>query len=320
MLTILSKAPLAFTHTDDVYREIIRELNKHLHLYTPEPFGFKSVASGYAEHSRYIVPLGELFQVDPLKSTLRAWTINFLPSFLSELYACVATSNLVVFHPDKIRMILRFRVLQDRRGYSLAPHRDSKDTIFAFLLQLSESNPTTSLFFRNNAKYRYRDPIIRANDQASVSTAIGCFFKSLYGYDLGFEISENQFGVSKFVAWDHLRTAWLVQVVDNEILLIKYDEQKLTVPYGSILAIHNPLSDFMFSSERTKYFQENCTHGFFPTSFDTRNLLLCDVLCRYSENEDDLIPNDPSPTHHFYVVLRKETTHDMLKNAGFIKK
>jgi len=122
------------------------------------------------------------------------------------------------------------------------------------------------------------------------------------------------------LAWDHLRTAWLVQAIDGELGLIKYDEQKLAVPYGSILGIHNPLSDFMFSSERTKYFQENCTHGFFPTSFDTRNLLLCDVLCRYSENEDDLIPNDPSPTHHFYVVLRKETTHDMLKNAGFIKK
>lgn len=319
MYRYLSKTPLALTHSDNIYLELIRLVNEKIDQFEPEPFGFKSVKSAYAENSRFIVPLARIFREEPIATLLREWVLKHLPDFLSHLNQTVSDSSFVFNQPEYLRMYLRFRVLQDRNGYSLAPHKDSKDTLFAFLLQLSEGNPTTSLFYRSPSLYKVKNQLLVNADKATINNVVGGFLNDMYGSKTNFELTDNQFGVSKYLAWDEHRSVWMLSQKEQELLIHKYDEQQLNVPFGKLLAIHNPLNDFVFSSQRTKFFQEHGTHGFFPCKFEKRNLLLCDLLCKYVKDDKDLTPSSSNPDHEYFLFLKGETNIKFLKKSGFIK-
>lgn len=318
MYRYLSKTPLALTHTDNTYPELIRLVNESIDQYEPEPFGFKSVMSAYSENSRFIVPLARIFREEPIATLLREWVLKHIPAFLSHLKETVSDSSFVFNQPEYLRMYLRFRVLQDINGYSLAPHKDSKDTLFAFLLQLSEDNPTTSLFYKSPSLYKVKNPLLINDDKATIKNVVGGFLNEMYGSKTNFELTDNQFGVSKYLAWDEHRSVWMLSQKDREFLIFKYDEQQLNVPYGKLLAIHNPLQDFVFSSQRTKFFQEHGTHGFFPCKFEKRNLFLCDLLCRYAKDDEDLTPSNSNPDHEYFLILKSETNLQFLKKSGFV--
>jgi hypothetical protein len=319
MYRYLSKAPLALTHSDSIYPELIKRVNETIDSFEPEPFGFKSVKSEYSENARFIVPLARIFREEPISTLLREWVLKHLPEFLGHLHETVSDSSFIFNQPEHLRMYLRFRVLQDRNGYALAPHKDSKDTLFAFLLQLSEDNPTTSLFYRSPSIYRVTNSLLANQDKDIVCKVVGEFLNGIYGSNTQFHLTDNQFGVSKFLAWDEFRSVWMLSQNEKELIVHKYDEHQLSVPFGSLLAIHNPLNDFVFSSQRTKFFQEHCTHGFFPCKFEKRNLLLCDLMCNYVKDDKDLTPTGSNPDHEYFLLLKKETNLKFLKKSGFVK-
>ncbi len=319
MFRYLSKAPLALSHSDTIYPELIGHINETIDSFKPEPFGFKSVKSEYSENSRFIVPLARIFRDEPISTLLREWVLKHLPDFLGHLRETVSDSSFFFNHPEYLRMYLRFRVLQDRNGYALAPHKDSKDTLFAFLLQLSENNPTTSLFYRSPSVFKLTNPLIVNQEKDSISKVFEGFLNGVYGSSTNFHLTDNQFGVSKYLAWDQFRSVWMLSNNNNELIIHKYDEHQLKVSFGSLLAIHNPLNDFVFSSERTKFFQEHCTHGFFPCKFEKRNLLLCDLMCKYVKDDKELSPPNSNPDHEYFLFLKKDTNLKFLKKSGFIK-
>jgi len=319
MYKYLSKAPLALAHTDTIYADLIRYLNELIDSHEPEPFEFESIKTESQEIDRFIIPLAKQLRAEPIATLLRKWTLNHLPVFLEHLRETVLDPSFIFNRSKTLRMYLRFRVFQDRNGYSLAPHKDSEDTLFAFLLQLSEENPTTSLFFLNPKLYKVKIDQLENKNSSDIEKLLRAFLNEAYGAATAFKLSENRFGEPRFIAWDEHRSVWMASLEDRELIISKYDEQNLKVPYGSLLALHNPRGDYAFSSQTTKFIRGHCAHGFFPSKFEKRNLLLFDLMCTEVSDEEKMRPNpDRNPDHEYFIFLRSDTNQEILNRSGFI--
>jgi hypothetical protein len=317
MLSFLSKAPLALLDEHSIYREIITSLNSKIDTTRALPFSFKSTKQTYDEATRKIVPLGRIIKEDrDIHSLFSSWIEKRLPYYLKYLSNEVRTKDYSFKDPDSFRIVLRLRILEDQKGYSLAPHRDSEDTLFAFLLQLDPENPTTSAFLKDKQVFKVRGTHPDISDNSGAVSFYRNFFHSI-DKTPNFQLDENAFGYSKFIAWHEDGSAWAAQASNDLLFVTRYDGFRLDVPFGCLLGLHNPLRDYAFSSAYTEYLQQNCAHGFFPSSFEKRPVLLMDLLCGYT-SEDTLFSRYGNCTdEEFYFFFRRSTSEKVLKTAGF---
>ena len=140
---LISNCPLCFASFSQLSIRLVSAFASAIEGLEAAPFSF---GDGKEEDSRRnIFSLRDIFKNDPnLRDLLGLWVRSELPHFV-ELFAAEAGDDLKVFEPEKYRMTLRVRVLEDQPGYSLAPHKDSKDTLFAFIGNLNPHNLTQAL-------------------------------------------------------------------------------------------------------------------------------------------------------------------------------
>jgi hypothetical protein len=316
MLKCLSKAPLVLSHKSDFYLSLIKNINRAIPHTQAKPFGFSAVAGRADETTRFILPLSQAFKEH--STALKNWVNDYFPVFLTYLGSEIKDEDFSLKkNPEDIRINLRFRVLQDRAGYSLSPHKDSADTLFAFLLQLSDKNPVTSAFLRDKQLFSFEYEDVK--NELNLISALSSYISKIYQDEASIILSKNQFGVSDYVAWDNRKRAWLVKAAAKHVTLIKYDEIDLNVGYGELLGIHNPLKDLVFTSSTSAYWQKNCCHGFSPKTFDTRNVLLIDALWKVTKSDYAThSPKQDDAENEFTICMSQQTTKRFLKTAGFL--
>ena len=319
MLKFISKAPLALVDDEFDYIKLINHLNIYIDGIVGEPFSFKSTKQSYNEVTRKIVPIGDHVRTDQqLQNLFTNWVEKRLPEFVRYLGNEVKNESFQFRNQENFRLAIRIRVLLDQKGYSLAPHKDSEDTVFAFLLQLHPKNPTTSAFLRDKQVFKVNTNGHPMEDEEDHRRFFQSFFEKIYKEVPNYQIAENAFGgKSKFISWNDDGTVWLTEKKSDVVFANKYDTLPLMVNYGQLLALHNPLSDFAFSSSYTKYIQQNTAHGFFPAQFEQRPVLLMDLLASYSKDEIQDYMRSKNDSNEYYFYFKKETSDKIMKAANF---
>lgn len=321
MLHYLSKAPLALRDDHAIYLGILKALSEFAAFTPGVPFSFRSTEGSFDEITREILPLGRYLRSNrELISLFSRWAELRLSNFLGRLAQEVNVEGYKFHNAEYFRLYIRLRVLRDKSGYSLAPHQDSKDTLFAFLLQLDQKNANTSIFLKDRVIEKTDRSSLDLQDYMSAHQFFERFFEKLNIDCSAFRLEPNAFGgVSKYVAWHQNGNVYFSQSVGDEVFVTRFDELRLSVPFGSLLAFHNPLADFAFESSYTRYVRENCRHGFFPTEFVNRPVLLMDLLCAYTNHDTclPLIEDQNDNDNEFYLFFRKSTSEKMMRNCGF---
>jgi len=259
----LSSKPLAWAHSDFCYSDLIDRLNHAIGSLKPKPFGFNPVnRSGFsAEDKRSIFSMSEIFECDAeIRKLLLAWARDCVPSCLAQLFREMDDGTMTVATPP-FGITLRIRVIEDAPGYSLPPHRDSSDTLFAFILQLADQNPTTSGFAKRENKFKFQAPyeIKRADFNKIAEQAI----KEYLNYRPEIFWSENQFNET-LVGWEENGNAWLVGASGRVGMVQGFIEEKLDVQFLELLALHNPEKSFLFDSEKSRLHASISSHGVYP--------------------------------------------------------
>jgi len=316
VIRYLSKMPLAFTHSDPFYAMLSKVLLEKASSVTPRPFGFSAAYGTAQESTRFIVPVARVFEDQAVAEGVRTWISRTFAGFLGALRREVVDASYTLHDAARLRFQLRFRLLQDRRGYALAPHKDSRDTLFAFLLQLDPQNPTTSIFLKSGDGYLFKDAGVDG-DEDSLRLFLTVYLEKLCRRPVVFQLTPNQFG-SGYVAWADDGVAWTAVVSENTLVLHKFDQVRLRVPALQLLALHNPGGSIAFRSDRSAYVQASCSHGFFPADFDIRNVFLADLLCGFTDANALAIPKDSDPELEHYVLFSKESTMQLLKASGLV--
>jgi len=317
MLRALSKVPIVYAHSSVRYSQMISFLNSGIKPLSPKPFGFKSVLDAHNETLRLIYPAGTLFKSQDFQDLLLSWVRQDLPVIMASLRRDLESNDFEVLNKNFLRMTLRLRILSDKPQYTLAPHKDSADTIFAFLLQLNEENPFTSYFLRDNKVFKMVEKP-NLDDVNQTSRAVAAFLKSFYGAETSFQLSENQFGISKYVFWDERGSAWTFHKEISEVgKLIRFDVHPLKCSHDNLVAIHNPLKDLFFKGSRCDFIRDFGSHGFAPTSFKERNVLLMDLLGGFSREDAVPLPQGHDPETEFLLRFSGKTSLELLNLSGF---
>ena len=319
MITRLAASPLAFADAGFDYAGLAARIADAVSSTDAVDFGFKrEVAVGYHQESdRKIVPLQQAFAARPdVRGELNEWARTRMPLFLRALYESVACSDLVMKAPEDLRFALRVRVIEDQPGFSLAPHKDSSDTVFAFLLQLSPENPTTSGFLKRAKSIVIDKKAMRDPTRGGLPSVLPEAIERIYGYRPQLSFTANQFS-ERIVAWEQQDNIWFIDESDERFEAAGFEEVRLDPPFGSLLAVHNPARSEWFRSPLADFNVNNARHGVFPRVYAKRPLVLLDLLGAHSKGEHISVEGVGSDPNSYFVIFRRETSQRMMREAGF---
>lgn len=314
----LSDFPFAIRDADFDYSELIWKLGAATDSCVPVPFEFTD-SKGVIRNDelRSIFPIFEILKRDPsLKASLLDWARSKVPVFLKALFDRVADDDLQC-HGQDICLTLRARVVEDQPGFSLAPHADSRDTLFAFILQLSPNNPTTSGFVRDEVAIKFfrRTEISEAE---FIELCTHCLTNVL-GHQPVLTWTVNQF-TGQLIAWEINGKCWVTSISGARGEMLGFSEVKLDVPFGSILGIHNPVdSSFLFNSPTARAIGLRSRHGVYPRVERKRKLLLLDLIGTHTKNDFLALDGMGTDPNSYFVSFRKDTTSAFLRGSGFIR-
>jgi hypothetical protein len=308
---LVSNCPLCFASHSQLSHQLVSAFASAIEGLEAAPFSF---GDGREEESRRnIFSLRDIFKHDPnLRDLLGQWVRSELPHSV-ELFAAEAGSDLKLFEPEKYRMTLRVRVLEDQPGYSLAPHKDSKDTLFAFIGNLNPHNLNTSIFIIKNA--------IRVGcekESPLFLNRISDLSSKLFPEKTNFLVTKNDF-TGDPVIWFENGVVFAYSMYETAPIFVVMNEEKITTTFGEILAIHNPRFPILATSTVIDNSVKFARHGVWPGVVRKRPLLLMDLLGNHSEHDVlfvDRNERDDDRTHYFYI--RPETVRSMLSGAGLI--
>lgn len=319
MIRNISKVPLIYSHSSQTYVDLIEILNKEIKALEPRPFGFQAVLKEAQESERFIYPMAQVFRETRIKSIVSNWVKQDLSGFLKVLRFDLNAGDYKQNDFKRLRLTIRLRILMDKGHYTLAPHKDSADTIFAFLLQLNSTNPKTCYFLKDPQVYKFDIKSFKFEDTGMVERVLVGALEGFYGSKVSFKLTHNQFGVSRYVIWDDKGSTWLLKEKDRNVAeLSRHDCYRIDAGPNDLVAIHNPLKDFFFSSTISDQIKVHGTHGFAPAEFSERNVLLIDLLGGYTDEDVLPIPNSDYHEGEYFVRLTKNTSHEILKSAGFM--
>jgi hypothetical protein len=146
----ISEKPIVLKGDDPIFGKMINIINNEIKNFDYVPFDFKSYSGKVlAEKFRTVYPISFLFENIQIKELLREFAKNCIPEFLYELRKILDCQTYEYTKYNSGKYCLRVRVFEDKEGYSLQPHLDSKDTIFSFILHLQKK---MVMFFLVNVK------------------------------------------------------------------------------------------------------------------------------------------------------------------------
>lgn len=295
MIKISNKAPLVLTDDSDAHLNLIELLNEVTLNSTPIPFEFYNFENNKIKNNlRKIYPSILLNSDQKIKSGI----INFanrIELFLKEIRLYLQCENYNL--RNDLKYILRVRLFQDEEGFNLAPHKDSSDTVMSFICQLEKSNELTSIY---KFKKYYKIKKIGASVTENLLNKI---INRIYP-NISLIFTSSQFTQS-IGAYSACGKFFELKINEENYFLREYDEEKLTIPYGSIYGIHNTQKS-IFNTDRYEETNENYYHGVYPIKTKQRKLLILDLLAAEANSEVLMIDGVGKDLYSYYILFSSE--------------
>jgi hypothetical protein len=295
-LILINKNQNISKKLSSIANEICKELKA-------EPFEFPlSPGKMVKDKLRYIYPINKSKLNLEIKELIKDFSKNTLPKYLKKLREKLSSVDYESCFNKNLGYTLRVRIFEDQMGYSLQPHQDSNDTIFSFILQLSESNPTTSIYTIDKI---HQKKLIKSISNELLNENFSDLLKEINKNGLIF--SKSQF-TDKVGAWSSDEKFYSWQIEDLNLYILEHSETSILLKNCDMYAIHNAQKGLFKSGKYEKY-NYQAFHGVRPTVKPNRRLLIMDLIAR--ETKDNVlvmngINNDEST---YYVIFRKETSN-----------
>ncbi len=301
-IDLLNQSPMVFRDRDFIYHELINEVNKEISRLNPNPFEFEAINRKVVEKYRYIFPTKKVMENSIIRGYVKKIAAYKIPIFLKELRMAINAHDYIVTDLDWLKYTLRVRIYEDRKGYSLQPHKDSMDTLFSFILHLDATNPKTNIYNRSGLGATVLP--IGADDETARA-----ILRKIINQDN--KSAEIQWGESQFhnhpCAWSSDGKCYRYDRKDGSLVVVRYEESQLSGEFGDLFGIHN-VQKGRFPFESYIKNNESAYHGVRPTKLEKRRLMILDLIAQAKPDQAMLnLEGVGESEDTFYVIYREET-------------
>lgn len=303
-IQIINDRPLIFINkSEDISKKLVPIAKEICNELKAEPFEFPlSPGKIIKDKLRYIYPINKSKLNLEIKELIKDFSKNIVPKYLKKLRETLSSVDYESCFNKQLGYTLRVRIFEDQIGYSLQPHQDSNDTIFSFILQLSESNPTTSIY------------TIDKIHQRKLNKSISDDLINNHFHDMLKEINKNEFVLSKSQftdkvgAWSSDKKFYSWQIESLNLFILEHSETSIQLGACDIYAIHNAQAG-LFKSSKYKKYNYQAFHGVRPTVKPNRRMVIMDLIAR--EVDDNLLIMGGINNDHntYYIIFKKETSN-----------
>jgi len=304
-ISILSSNPLVLTHTDQMYRHLHSALLERLNNIKSVPFEFSNNKGDLIkEKYRYSYAIDEIFSHQDTTSYIKKFAQSVVPEFLKSLKNQIYEEGYHLKEKENLKYCLRIRVFEDKKGYSLQPHKDSEDTIFSFILQLDSNNTRTAIYnkgrqFKLRGKFS-KDPEEVKHQVASVINKI-CPDEEIFMGESQFRKNIGLWTNNKFYRFEE---------INNWLGLQEFNEKILNVDSNTIYGISNSLMNYINSSRLDKANETNY-HGVRPIQQESRRLLIMDLIAQPTLKEVLMMRGVNSDKNSYYLIYGPEKCREL---------
>lgn len=292
-------------HTDDMYQRLNSVLLERLKNINSLPFEFSNNKGELIkEKYRYSYPVNEIFADPEISSVVKDFAKNIVPKFLATLKEEINEDGYFINEKEKLKYCLRIRLFEDKKGYSLQPHKDSEDTIYSFILQLDSENTRTAIYNKGRQfklQGNFSENSSELNNQiASVINRI-CPGEEIFMGESQFRKNVGIWTSEKFYRFEK---------IDSWVGLQEFNETILNVQNQSIYGICNSLTKIINSSKLDKA-NETKYHGVRPIKQESRKLLIMDLIVHPTSSEMLMMSGVKTDSHSYYLIYSQEKCTEM---------
>jgi hypothetical protein len=295
-ISIISSSPLVFMHRDEIYLHLIENLNKRLKDKISTPFEFLNYkGERINERYRYSFLMSEMGAEREVNQLIKNFATNIVPEFLKKLKKQINEESYKLNKKNKLKYCLRVRLIEDKKGYSLQPHRDSADTIFSFILQLDCNNSKTALYKESRCIKLDKKQQLNAEEIKSVVIKYIseiCPYEKIYFGESQFRKNIGMWTNEKFFRYESNC---------NFIEIFEFEENLVNIKDHNIYAICNSLNG-PFNSSILNNANSISYHGVRPVQQESRKLLIMDLITEPTEN-GILIMNGINKDKNSYFLI-----------------
>ena len=257
------------------------------------------------EEFRNVFPIEKIILNDEVKNFLIKFSNKNVYEYLKILREAIDDADYSYKSLENNKYILRIRFIEDKHGYSLAPHQDSNDTVLSFIIQLDENNSNTT-FYKLKKIYK-----LKIEDNLKVANKIEMLNKILLNAGhKKLKWGSFQFNEIPTVFADEIFAYNFIEQ-KNSISIYKFDEEKCD-DFGDIYAIHN-IQQSLITGNKYKAINDFSFHGVKPIKEKSRKLIILDLI---GQNTNDYylklkgIGNDK----YTYFVIYDENGSNKINN------
>jgi hypothetical protein len=292
----VSSSPLVFMHSDKIYIQLIKNLNAKLKDQIPTPFEFEnSKGERIKERYRFSFPISEIGIENELNQLLKNFASNIVPEFLKKLKKHIKNESYKLNKKNKLKYCLRVRLFEDKKGYSLQPHRDSADTIFSFILQLDSKNSITNLY-KESQYFKIKNEK-KINEEESKFKVLSLISKIQPDEKIYFGESQFRKNLGIWTDKKFYRYENNYEFID----VLEFEEKEVNIKEHSIYAICNSLNG-PFNSSILDAANKISYHGVRPVQQECRRLLIMDLITEPTE-KNILIMNGVNTDKNSYFMI-----------------
>lgn len=303
--SIISCEPFVIAHKDEIYPILISKLISKINLIQASPFEFKNNNGELIkEKFRYSYPTNEIFKDKEILSIILKFAKHTVPEFIKKLRKEINDKDYKLDNKENIRYCLRVRILEDKEGYSLQPHKDSDDTIFSFILQLDSRNTKTTIYKKGRVFKLTGNISENPNEiKLQVSSAVKkiCPMEKIHYGESQFKKNIGMWTNQKFFRYEKF---------DNLIAIQEYDEQLIKIENQSLYGICNSLIKIILSSKLNKA-NSVSYHGVRPIIQKSRKLLIMDLIAQPTSKDVLVLQGVNNDSHSYYLIYSPEKCSEL---------
>ena len=306
-ISTLSNKPFVFIHSDQIYHSLNNLLLNKLANVKSSPFEFTNNRGGVIkEKYRFNYPVSEIFTDIEVSSLIKDFATIVVPKFIAVFRSEINEDGYFLSDKERLKYCLRIRFFEDKKGYSLQPHRDSKDTIFSFILQLDSSNTRTAIY---NEGRQFKLTGNFSKDSNEMTNQIASVINKLCPEEEIF-IGESQFK-KNFGLWTD-KKCYIFEKIDGWIRMQEFNETILDVKNNCIYGISNSLVSCIHSSKLEKANQTNY-HGVRPIKQESRKLLVMDLIAQPISGDTLVLDGINTDPHSYYLIYSPEKCSELTR-------
>ena len=305
-IKILSQNPIVLKDTDSLYQDLYMHLNEGIENKISENFKFTSTTGEIIkEKYRNIYSINDIINENlEIIKLLKFFAKEKVPLFLKKFKNLISDVDYKFNGIENYKYVLRLRLFEDKENYSLAPHKDSNDTIFSFIFQLNEKNPKTKIY-HNHASYEITNEV-----DANIKNTIVQFVKEKITKSTDIKWGEKQFNGREWLWIDEDKC--LNYLEENGVIKIEeYIAKKIEYAVNEIIGLHNIRKSPIYSSKYIIY-NKNSFHGVSPIKIESRNLLIMDLIGKSST--ENLILDGYGFDNSTYFLIYQEESNNHFKS------